>query len=282
MAEAFSWNKILDGEEVAPTAQASPSPAPAPQQAEPAPDRGYDDLDDRDFTYRPADLPSGVHSIDASSKKFSIGTEEETAHLQLIEGAQPLDDVHLDDILRMALERKASDIHLTAGLPPMIRMDGEITPLPFLPLTPQETRRLIFDTLSDDNLQKLEETHELDFGYGVKGLARFRFNVYMQRGSFAGALRVIPTKIPSFEELGLPAIIREIAKRSSGLILVTGPTGSGKSTTIATMIDDINQNRSSHIMTIEDPIEYLHQHKKCMVNQRELHSDTYSFHAALR
>lgn len=193
-----------------------------------------------------------------------------------------LGDAHLDDILRMALERRASDIHLTVGLPPMIRVDGEMLPLAFRPLRPDETRRLVYETLSDENLKKFETTHELDFGYGVSGLARFRFNVYMQRGSVSAALRAIPTKIPSFADLGLPTVIREMAKRSSGLILVTGPTGSGKSTTIASMIDDINESRQSHILTIEDPIEYLHVHKKCMVNQRELHADTFSFHNALR
>jgi twitching motility protein PilT len=182
----------------------------------------------------------------------------------------------------MAIDRKASDIHITVGLPPMIRVDGDLIPLPFKALGASETRRLVYDTLTDENVQTFEQTHELDFGYSVKGLARFRFNVYMQRGSVSGALRAIPTKIPSFETLGLPPIIREMSKRASGLILVTGPTGSGKSTTIASMIDDINDTRNAHIMTIEDPIEYLHQHKKCMVNQRELHADTYNFHNALR
>lgn len=196
--------------------------------------------------------------------------------------AEPIDDKHIDDILRAAMERKASDIHITVGLPPMIRMDGEMVQLPYRPLTPQDTRRLIYDVLSDEQLNKFETKHELDFGYSVAGLARYRFNVYMQRNSVAGALRVIPTKIPSFESLGLPPVIREMSKRSSGLVLVTGPTGSGKSTTIASMIDDINETRTSHILTIEDPIEYLHSHKRCMVNQREMHSDTYSFHDALR
>ncbi len=189
---------------------------------------------------------------------------------------------HIDDILRMALERKASDIHITVGLPPMIRLDGEIVPLPFHELTPRDARRLIYDTLTNDQLERFETKHELDFGYSVKDLARFRFNVYMQRGSVAGALRVIPTKIPPFESLGLPQVIREVSKRTSGLILVTGPTGSGKTTTIASMIDDINDNYASHILTIEDPIEYIHKHKRCMVNQRELHHDTYTLHDALR
>ncbi|MBL8048297.1 MAG: PilT/PilU family type 4a pilus ATPase [Chthonomonas sp.] len=191
-------------------------------------------------------------------------------------------DRHIDEVLHMSQEKKASDIHFTVGLPPLGRIDGELAPLGYQPLTMEDTRRLIYDVLSDEQIEKFERTHELDFGYTVKGLARFRFNVYMQRGSVAGALRAIPNKIPSFDSLALPPVIRDLSKRSSGLILVTGPTGSGKSTTIATMIDDINESRPTHIMTIEDPIEYLHRHKRSMVNQREMHSDTYSFHNALR
>jgi twitching motility protein PilT len=193
-----------------------------------------------------------------------------------------ISEFHIDDILRMAIEKKASDIHLTVGLPPMIRLDGEIMPLPFNPMTPKDSRRLVYDTLTNDQLERFETKHELDFGYSVKDLARFRFNVYMQRGSVAGALRVIPTKIPAFETLGLPNVVREMSKRTSGLILVTGPTGSGKTTTIASMIDDLNENLAAHILTIEDPVEYIHRHKRCMVNQRELHHDTFSLHDALR
>lgn len=236
------------------------------------------DVKDR---YRPAQVDRSVHDIDVSDKRYEIMDEVSAAH-QAEADAIPVKDAHIDDILRMAIDRKASDIHLTVGLPPMMRLDGEIVPLPFTIMEPEDTRRMIFETLTDDHIEKLETTHELDFAYSIKGLARFRFNVYMQRMSYAGALRVIPTKIPSFEQLGLPAVIREISKRVSGLILVTGPTGSGKSTTIATMIDDINDNRTNHILTIEDPIEYLHSHKKCMVNQREMHTDTYSFHNSLR
>lgn len=188
----------------------------------------------------------------------------------------------LDEILRMAHQRGASDIHLTVGLPPLIRHDGEIKPLPFRPLQPADTQALIHSALSRENLEKFEKTHELDFAYSVAGVSRFRFNAYVQRGSCAAALRTIASKIPSFETLGLPPVIRELTKRTSGLILVTGPTGSGKSTTIASIIDDINSTRTSHILTIEDPIEYLHEHKRCMVNQRELHADTFAFSAALR
>jgi twitching motility protein PilT len=154
--------------------------------------------------------------------------------------------------------------------------------LPYARLDEHDTRRLVYEVLSTDQLQRFEITHELDFSYGVKGLARFRFNVYMQRGSVAAAMRVIPSRIPTYEDLRLPPVVRELSRRTSGLILVTGPTGSGKSTTIATMIDDINSERTCHIITIEDPIEYLHSHKGCMVNQREVGADTQGFHDALR
>jgi twitching motility protein PilT len=164
----------------------------------------------------------------------------------------------------------------------MVRVDGELTALPYQRVTAQESQRLMYEVLTDDNITKFEGTHELDCSYTVKDLARFRMNIYMQRGSLAAALRLIPSRIPSFDELRLPNIIREMSKRTSGLVLVTGPTGSGKSTTIAAMLDDINETRHDHILTIEDPIEYLHQHKKCMVNQREMHSDTFSFHNSLR
>lgn len=199
-----------------------------------------------------------------------------------VNDAKPIKHAHIDEILKDGVERKASDIHLTAGLPPMARVDGEIVPLNYEILGPEHTQRLMYDILTDENIQKFESTHELDFAYTVKGLARFRCNIYVQRHATAAALRMIPNRIPTYEDLRLPPVIREIAKRNSGLVLVTGPTGSGKSTTIAAMIDDINNARQGHILTIEDPIEYLHTHKKCMVNQREMHSDTYSFHNALR
>ena len=231
--------------------------------------------------YKPALIDRSVHDIDVSDHRFD---PVEGAILADVTSGDvtAIADAHIDDLLRDAIERKASDIHLTVGLPPMIRLDGELIPLPFAVLEGEDTRRLIYETLNDEQVQKFESTHELDFAYSIKGLARFRFNVYVQRGAVTGALRVIPSKIPSFEALGLPPVIREMAKRSSGLVLVTGPTGSGKSTTIASMIDDINEARQAHILTIEDPIEYLHRHKKCMVNQREMHADTFSFHNALR
>lgn len=285
MSERFNWNHVLGDEQ-----QEQPFPTdgssalkPNPLQAEANEIlKSFDDQDDKLGHYRPVQVNQDVHSIELDSGRFNHEVVSELMPKQLEADAQPIANAHIDDILRMAIERKASDIHLTVGLPPMVRLDGELAPLPYTILNAQDTRRLVYDTFTDEQLQKFEQTHELDFAYSVKGLARFRFNAYIQRGSVTGALRVIPTKIPSFDVLGLPGVIREMSKRTSGLILVTGPTGSGKSTTIASMIDDINDNRTSHILTIEDPIEYLHNHKKCMVNQRELHADTFSFHNALR
>ncbi len=191
-------------------------------------------------------------------------------------------ELHLDDLLRMCVEKGGSDLHLTANLPPTIRLDGELLQLPFEPLDQRECSRLVYEIMRDEQVTIFEQTREMDFSYGVKDLSRFRVNVYMQKDSVGTAIRVIPARIPSFEDLRLPMIIREMARRTSGLILVTGPTGSGKSTTIASMIDDINASRKCHIMTIEDPIEYVHSHRTAMVNQREVHHDTMNFANALR
>ena len=198
------------------------------------------------------------------------------------EGGQPVSDVHLDTLLRAMHGAGASDLHLTVELPPMIRVDGRLVAMDYSPLTARETQRLIYDILTNDQMQWFEKTRELDFSYGLREVGRFRVNVYRQRGSVGAALRAIPMQVPSMEELGLPPILRDLCRKHSGLILVTGPTGSGKSTTIATMIDQINNERECHIMTIEDPIEYLHRHKNSMVNQRELNADTDSFENALR
>lgn len=262
---AFSWNKVLKEEEG--------GAAGAPKGDGPA------------LTTVPGEGSGSIEPLSVHDYKFDDpykDNEELVAEPHVAEEAASIAEVHIDEILTMAVERKASDIHLTTGLPPMVRIDGEILALPYTVMEAMDTRRLVYDVLSDEQLSKFEQTHELDFAYSMKGVGRFRFNAYVQRNSVAAALRSIPTKIPSFDTLGLPSVIRELSKRSSGLVLVTGPTGSGKSTTIATMIDDINETRDGHILTIEDPIEYLHRHKKCMVNQRELHADTYSFHNALR
>lgn len=193
-----------------------------------------------------------------------------------------VDDLHLDDLLRQGCQRSASDIHLAVGLPPTVRVDGDLVKLSFKALSPQDTQRLVYDILTNDQIEKFERIKELDFSYGVKGIGRFRVNVYRQRGSVGAAFRSIPDRVPTFEQLGIPLVLRDLSRKHSGLILVTGPTGSGKSTTIACMIDTINSERPVHIMSIEDPIEYLHRHKKGMINQRELHMDTDCFENALR
>ena len=186
---------------------------------------------------------------------------EETNDYCVSTGSKPVDAIHIDDLLRSACERGSSDLHLTVGLPPTVRIDGSLAPLDYVPLSPNDTQRLIYDILTNEQVEIFERHKELDFSYGVKTVGRFRANVYKQRGSVGAALRAIPDQIPSFEQLGLPSVLRDLCRKHSGLILVTGPTGSGKSTTIACMIDTINCDRPSHIMTIEDPIEYLHRHK---------------------
>jgi len=188
----------------------------------------------------------------------------------------------LHEMLKEMVERGASDLHLTSGAPPMLRVDGAILPLGAAPLTPAETKSLAYSVLTDAQRQKFEEEKELDLSFGIKGLSRFRANVYLQRGTVGIAIRTIPHAIRTFEELGLPKVVADLCERPKGLILVTGPTGSGKSTTLATMLDKINSERREHIVTIEDPIEFVHPHKQCIVNQREVHADTRSFAEALK
>ncbi|MGC8733911.1 MAG: type IV pilus twitching motility protein PilT [bacterium] len=188
----------------------------------------------------------------------------------------------IDQLLKIAIERNASDLHITAGLPPMLRIDGRLVPTEFPRLKPEDTRRLIYAILNDKQREKFERDLELDTSYGIAGYGRFRLNVFKQRGAVGAAFRSIPNIIKTPQELGLPDIVNELAKKRSGLILVTGPTGVGKSTTLAAIIDIINSTRSEHILTIEDPIEFIHTHKKSMINQRELGIDTYSFANALR
>lgn len=188
----------------------------------------------------------------------------------------------LYELLKVMIEKGASDLHLSTGSPPRIRVDGKLSAIDGEPLVSSETKSMCYSILTDAQKQRFEEENELDLSFGVKGLSRFRANIFMQRGAVAGAFRTIPFHIRSFRELGLPDIISEMAKKPRGLVLVTGPTGCGKSTTLAAIIDKINDERSEHIVTVEDPIEYLHSHKKCLVNQREVHADTDSFKAALR
>ena len=190
--------------------------------------------------------------------------------------------VELQKLLETVIQKKASDLHITTGSPPQYRVDGKLVTFDNTILNATDTKRLCYSLLTDAQRHKFEEESELDFSFGIKGLSRFRGNIYMQRGAVTGAFRAISFEILSFMELGIPPIVNELIKRPKGLVLVTGPTGTGKSTTLAAMIDKINQERSSHIITIEDPIEYLHRHKKCIINQREVNSDTKSFGAALR
>ena len=190
--------------------------------------------------------------------------------------------VSLHQLLKTMLEMGGSDLHVTNNSPPQIRVDGKLRPLDMPPLTTVETKQLAYSVLTDNQKHRFEENLELDFSFGIKNLARFRANVFQQRGSVAAVYRTIPYEIKGFKELGLPPVIAQICDKPRGLVLVTGPTGSGKSTTLAAMLDKVNKERSEHIITIEDPIEYLHNHQKCIVNQREIHSDTHSFTAALR
>lgn len=188
----------------------------------------------------------------------------------------------LHELLNTMYEQGASDLHLSCGIPPTIRIDGELQPLGNEALPAAQTKSLVYSVLTDAQKHTFEEHNELDFSFGVKGLCRFRGNAFIQRGTVGAVFRTIPYKISTFKELNLPTAIEEFADRPLGLVLITGPTGSGKSTTLASLIDKINRERHAHIITIEDPIEFLHEHKSCVVNQREVHSDTESFTMALR
>ena len=189
---------------------------------------------------------------------------------------------NLPELLKKVVELEGSDLHITTATPPQIRVHGHLQRVEGPEMTPAETKQLTYSVLTDAQKKRFEETLELDFSFGIKGLARFRCNMFNQRGAVAAVYRLIPEKIRGFSELGLPPVLANLAERPRGLVLVTGPTGSGKSTTLAAMIDKINKERHEHILTIEDPIEFVHQHQGCLVNQREVHSDTQSFSMALR
>ena len=188
----------------------------------------------------------------------------------------------LHELLKIMIDNGASDLHLTVASPPQIRIDGILEPLNLPPLNANETKQMCYSVLTDSQKHRFEKENELDLSFGLKGVSRFRANIFIQRGTVAGAFRAIPYEVKPFHELGLPAVVQELMRKPSGLILVTGPTGSGKSTTLASMIDQVNEERHEHIITIEDPIEFIHSHKNCIVNQREVKADTEDFSKALR
>jgi twitching motility protein PilT len=190
--------------------------------------------------------------------------------------------VSLSELLKKMIEMSGSDLHITTNSPPRIRVHGKLRPLDMPPLTAVDTKSLAYSVLTDAQKHRFEENLELDFSFGLKNLARFRANLFNQRGAVGCVFRTIPWEIKTFEGLGLAPVVKTLCDRPRGLILVTGPTGSGKSTTLAAMLDKINKEREEHIITIEDPIEFLHNHQKCLVNQREVHSDTHSFTNSLR
>lgn len=189
---------------------------------------------------------------------------------------------NLHQLLKLMVDKGGSDLHLTVGSPPQIRIDGNLVPIKAPPLSGVDCRQLCYSILTDAQRQTFEEELELDLSFGVKSLARFRANIFMQRGAVSSVLRQIPFKILGFDELGLPPVVEHLASRHRGLVLCTGPTGSGKSTSLAAMIDKINREKHQHILTVEDPIEYLHPHKNCLVNQREVGADTHGFRKALK
>jgi twitching motility protein PilT len=191
-------------------------------------------------------------------------------------------ELMIEDLMEEVIERGGSDLHLSAGLPPYIRISGKLTPTEHEPMSPESCQRLIFSMLNNSQRKSLEQTWELDCSYGVKGLARFRVNVYKDRGTYAACLRALSSKIPSMDLLGLPPIVRELSEKPRGLILVTGPTGSGKSTTLASMINEINLTRPEHILTVEDPIEFVYEPVKSLIHQRQVGEDTKSFGNALK
>lgn len=183
---------------------------------------------------------------------------------------QPIDDAHIDDLLRSMVEKGSSDLHIAVGIPPIVRVDGALVPLAFEKLSSQDTQRLIYDILTDEQIQRFETELELDFSYQLARIARFRVNAFRDKGNVALAFRQIPQKIPTLTDLNLPGILLDLTRLPRGLVLVTGPTGSGKSTTLAAMINQINTESGRHIITIEDPIEYLHNHRTSIINQREV------------
>lgn len=213
-----------------------------------------------------------------------MSVEEKNTKTSGFAPAQPksLTEIHLDDLLTEMAEQGSSDLHLAVGVPPIIRKDGGLKKLNYESFKPIILQRVIYDILNDEQIQRFEEQWELDISYYVQNLARFRVNIFKDRGAIAGAFRIIPVKTPTIEEMGLPKVLHELVNKPRGLILVTGPTGSGKTTTLAAMVHKINTEKSEHIITIEDPVEFVHEHAMSLVNQREVGTDTKEFGNALR
>jgi twitching motility protein PilT len=235
------------------------------------------------FNTTPAGSPLGGPRLDFPvTPDAQDGGEERRVPQYGVDRHDPNDFYTILDLMREAVERGASDVHLTAGSPPALRMDGEIYPLALDKLTAKMLKELIYSMMSETQIRSFELERELDFSYSIKNLGRFRVNVFMQRGCVGAVIRTVPTSKLSIEQLGLPPVTKDLVLRPRGMILVTGPTGSGKSTSLAAMIDYINENRKGHIITIEDPIEFLHDHKGCLVNQREIGADTLGFGPALK
>ncbi len=200
----------------------------------------------------------------------------------VLEPAKPASSLSIQSFLEYVVERGATDLHIACDSPPLMRIDGQLTPLPFPALSANESKNLCYSLLTDSQRHRFEEENELDFSFGLRGVSRFRGNLFVHKGTVGGAFRMIPYEVRGLADLGLPPVVADLTKLPRGLVLVTGPTGSGKSTTLASMVDKINRERREHIVTIEDPIEFVHEHRKCLVNQREVFADTHGFSEALR